>query len=86
MYLDIGFPVFAPSMTISGVPSSLPDSRTSSTSSNQALPIARPQPPKRQVTSRASLAPASNSTSTRVQSCVPVTGGVRHSPSPLMLI
>ena len=52
------------------------DSNSSCRSSNQALPVASPQPPNRQLTCTASLLPVSNTTSTRVQSRVPVTAVV----------
>ncbi len=82
MYLESGGPVFSALMRTAGGMYSWPETQARRTSSNQALPVASPQPPKRQWTSRASLAPASNSTATWVQSCVPVTGDVCQAGKP----
>ena len=45
-------------------------------SSNQAVPVARPKPPKRQLTAIESTASSSKSAWTRTQSRVPLTAGV----------
>src|SRR5688572_28102997 len=49
---------------------------SSCTSSNHAVPVAMPQPPKRQFTWTEEASSASNSTSTRVQSLSPVSARV----------
>jgi len=75
MYFEIGSPVAAASMVTAGL-RSLPETRSIITSSYHASPVARPQPPSRQWTCTLSRSAVSKRTSTRVQSCVPVSGGV----------
>jgi hypothetical protein len=78
MYFDSGANVFVASTVTCGF-KARPERSSSSTSSNQAVPVAFPQPPKRQLRERTSLAPLSKTSSTRVQSCVPVTALLRIS-------
>src|SRR4030042_4891987 len=78
MYFDIGANVFVASTVTCGFKARAERS-SSSTSPNQAVPVAFPQPPKMQLRERTSLAPLSKTSSTRVQSCVPVTALLRIS-------
>jgi len=71
-YGEIGSPVLAASIVMRCGSGGERDNNSRETSSYQALPVANPQPPNKQLTWTASCSSVSNTTSTCVQSLVPV--------------